>query len=98
MSSGFEKTIILEANRRSSEEFKSGNLTNPALWTNKVNDGLKIKKGDVISVNSAYISELGAEGSEIEIKGVSINASKRITITETTHTQGQTIYLVLILG
>ena len=86
MSSGFEKTIILEANRRSSEEFKSGNLTNPALWTNKVNDGLKIKKGDVISVNSAYISELGAEGSEIEIKGVSINASKRITITETTHT------------
>ena len=85
MSQGYPSTIILEANRRSSEEFKSGNKSNPALFTNKVNDGMRVNRGDVISVHSAYISELGAEGSEIEIKGVDLGASKDVIITETTH-------------
>lgn len=69
MSSGFTNTFILEANRLSSEEVKSGNDSNNALFTNKVNDGLKLNTGDVVGVHSAYISELGAEGSDIEIKG-----------------------------
>lgn len=91
MSSGYPSTVILEANRRSSEEFKSGNFTNPSLFTNKVNDGFKINTGDVISVHSAYISELGAEGSEIEIKGIALNASKSVEITQTSH-QSNTSY------
>ncbi len=69
MSSGFTNTFILEANRLSSEEVKSGNNSNNALFTNKVNDGLRLNTGDVVGVHSAYISELGAEGSDIEIKG-----------------------------
>ncbi len=69
MSSGFTNTFILEANRLSSEQVKSGNNTNNALFTNKINDGLRLNTGDVVGVHSAYISELGAEGSDIEIKG-----------------------------
>ena len=83
--SGYPSTVILEANRRASEEFKSGNFTNPSLFTNKVNDGFRVNTGDIISVHSAYISELGAEGSEIEIKGIALNASKSVDITTTTH-------------
>mgnify|MGYP003646336842 FL=1 len=70
---GFTNTFILEANRLSSEEVKAGNLTQTALFTNKVNNGLKLNTGDVVSVHSAYISELGAEGSDIEIKGVNLD-------------------------
>lgn len=95
--SGYPSTVILEANRRSSEEYKAGNKTNPALFTNKVNDGIRVNTGDVISVHSAYISELGAEGSEIEIKGISLNKSKTVTITETTH-QSNTSYTNPVFG
>ncbi len=73
MSSGFTSTYILEANRLSSEQVKAGNNSNNALFTNKVNNGLRLNTGDVVSVNSAYISELGAEGSQIEIKGQEID-------------------------
>lgn len=88
MSSGFQTTYILEANRLSSEEVKSGNNSNNALFTNKVNNGLRLNTGDVVSVHSAYISELGAEGSEIEIKGQVIdelNASTVVEYNEITH-------------
>ena len=70
---GFTNTFILEANRLSSEQVKSGNKSNNALFTNKVNNGLKLESGDVVGVHSAYISELGAEGSEIEIIGRDID-------------------------
>ena len=55
MSSGFTSTYILEANRLSSEEVKSGNDGNSALFTNKVNNGLKLNTGDVVSVHSALL-------------------------------------------
>lgn len=70
---GFTNTFILEANRLSSEQVKSGNNSNNAIFTNKVNNGLKLESGDVVGVHSAYISELGAEGSEIEIIGRDID-------------------------
>ncbi len=94
MSSGYQSTYILEANRLSSEEVKSGNNSNNALFTNKVNNGLRLNTGDVVSVNSAYISELGAEGSQIEIKGKVIdklNASVVIEYNEVTHSQGRAL-------
>lgn len=71
--SGFTNTFILEANRLSSEEVKGGNTTNNALFTNKVHDGLRLDTGDIVSVQSAFISELGAEGSDIQIKGADID-------------------------
>jgi len=94
MSSGFTSTYILEANRLSSEEVKSGNDANSALFTNKVNNGLKLNTGDVVSVHSAYISELGAEGSEIEIKGQEIdklNASVVLNYNTIEHSSGKVI-------
>lgn len=89
MSSGFTNTFILEANRLSSEQVKSGNNTNNALFTNKINDGLKLNTGDVVGVHSAYISELGAEGSDIEIKGKELdklNASQILSYNEIINT------------
>jgi len=89
MSSGYTNTFILEANRLSSEEVKSGNNTNNALFTNKVNDGLKLNTGDVVGVHSAYISELGAEGSDIEIKGRDLdklNASQILSYNDIVNT------------
>jgi len=94
MSSGYQSTYILEANRLSSEEVKSGNNANSALYTNKVNNGLKLNTGDVVSVHSAYISELGAEGSEIEIKGQQIdklNASVVLNYNVIEHKAGKDI-------
>ena len=95
MSSGFTSTYILEANRLSSEEVKSGNDSNNALFTNKVNNGLKLNTGDVVSVHSAYISELGAEGSEVEIKGQEIdklNASVVLEYNTVEHSAGKEIF------
>jgi len=34
--SGFNETMILECNRLASEEGKTGNIENPALFTNKI--------------------------------------------------------------
>ena len=84
MSSGFTNTFILEANRLSSEDVKSGNNSNNAVWTSKVNDGLRLEVGDQVGVHSAYISELGAEGSDIEIKGVNIDTLNASQIQNTT--------------
>ena len=81
-SQGFTNTFILEANRLSSEQVKSGNNSNNALFTNKVNNGLKLESGDVVGVHSAYISELGAEGSEIEIIGRDIDTLNASQILE----------------
>jgi hypothetical protein len=101
MSSGFTSTYILEANRLSSEEVKSGNNSNNALFTNKVNNGLRLNTGDIVSVNSAYISELGAEGSQIEIKGKLIdklNASVVLQYNEVTHSQGRELGVEEFVG
>ena len=96
--SGFTNTFILEANRLSSQEVKGGNNTNNALFTNKVSDGLRLDTGDVVSVQSAYISELGAEGSDIQIKGVDIdplNASQVLEYNEIRHNsdEGENVLL-----
>ena len=96
--SGFTNTFILEANRLSSEEVKGGNNTNNALFTNKCHDGLKLDTGDVVSVHSAYISELGAEGSDIQIKGVDIdpiNGSQVLEYNEIRHNsdEGENVLL-----
>ena len=56
----FEETTILECNRLSSEEGKTNNDQNPALYTNKIGSGLRIKAGDKVSIHSSFISELGA--------------------------------------
>ncbi len=68
--SEYTDTILIECNRKQSPEFLSKiEAGNPANWTNKVGDGIKLDIGDQISVHSAYMSAIGNESSTIEIKG-----------------------------
>ncbi len=77
--SSFTNVKILEANRLSSTEAKSGNNTNTAQWTNKLGSGVKISVGDQITVQSSFIGERGAGDKVIELSGDQINASKTIS-------------------
>ena len=69
MSDFYTDTILLEANRKSSAEYLSGNLESKSTWLNDLGSGVKLDIGDTISVHSAYISEIGNENSTIEVKG-----------------------------
>ena len=67
--SGYTKTTIIDCARSQSEEAKANNHSNPAQWTNQTGTGLHLKVGDQITVHSSYISELGCQTGEIQIKG-----------------------------
>ena len=79
-------TQLLECNRLHSEEAKSGNNSNPALFTNKLGSGIKLDVGDMVSVHGAYISEVGAAGNTIEFKGASLGKIKQFTISNVSNT------------
>ena len=79
-------TQLLECNRLHSEEYKSGNKSNPALWSNKLGSGIKLDVGDTISVHSGYISEYGAGGNTIEFKGASLGKIKTYTVSNVSNT------------
>ena len=84
--SGFTKTTLIECPRSQSDEGLANNNQNPSKWTNRVGDGIHLKPGDKISVHSSYISEIGAEAGQIQIKGQDLNASVEVEITEFTNT------------
>jgi hypothetical protein len=70
MSNSFTNLNILDCNRQSSEQAKSNNNSNLAMWENKLGTGIKINVGDQIQVNSAFISEEGAgDADTIEFAG-----------------------------
>lgn len=81
-SNTFTKTTLLECPRSQSDEGISNNNIDPSKWTNKVGQGLVLKAGDQISVHSSYVSEIGAESGQIQIKGQELNASVDVEITE----------------
>ena len=67
---GYTDTILLDANRRQSEEFKSGNLSsNNSDYTCKMGVGVKLNPGDKVSVNGGYLSRRGAGSDTIELTG-----------------------------
>lgn len=78
--SSYTNTHILECNRRHSPEYN--NTQNTAIWTNAVNDGIKLDIGDEISLHSAFISDLGAEDSTIEFKGEIIQESQTFQVSK----------------
>ena len=79
MSNSLTNLSILECNRLSSEEAKTNNNENPALFTNKLGTGVMVNVGDTIEVSSAFISEQGAGDTEtIEFKGANLNKTKQI--------------------
>lgn len=81
--SGYTKTTIIDCPRSQSEEAQGFNNKTPNIWTNRVGTGFKLKAGDKISVHSSYISELGAQSGEIQIKGIDLNDDKTVKVIQT---------------
>ena len=75
MSESYVDTKILECSQRSSVQFDGSNTSNNALFMNKVDEGMMLNPGDKVSLHSAVISQIGAGGDTIELKG---NFLKRI--------------------
>ena len=75
MSESYVDTKILECSQRSSVQFDGSNTSNNALFMNKVDEGLMLNPGDKVSLHSAVISQIGAGGDTIELKG---NFLKRV--------------------
>jgi hypothetical protein len=84
MSSGFTKTTLIECNRSQSDEAISNNNQNTSQWTNRTGTGLRLKVGDQITVHSSFISEIGAEAGEIQIKGTDLGKTVEVKTTEFT--------------
>tara|TARA_R110002153_G_scaffold57593_3_gene158262 strand:+ start:1185 stop:4367 length:3183 start_codon:yes stop_codon:yes gene_type:complete len=78
--SGFNETMILECNRLASEEGKTGNNENNALFSNKIGSGIKVNAGDSVSVYSAFISERGAGGDTIQFNGTILKDLKNVAL------------------
>ena len=81
--SGLTRTTLIECPRSQSDEGLANNNQNPSQWTNKTGAGINLKPGDTISVHSSYVSEIGAEAGQIQIKGSFLNASVEIETTDT---------------
>ena len=75
---------IIDCNRQHSIQARSGNYTNPALFTNELGRGLKLNVGDKVSVKSSFISEIGAGSDTIEFKGEATGKQRSITYTKET--------------
>lgn len=67
---------LLECSRRSSVEVGAGNNSNNAIFMNKVDEGYMLNVGDKVSIHSAVVSEIGAGGNTIELKGQKIGKGK----------------------
>ena len=69
MSSSYVDTILIDCNRKGSEEYKTRTGVNtPSIFTNKLGAGIKLNPGDEVSVHSAYVNERGNEDN-IELTG-----------------------------
>lgn len=70
MSNSYQKTILLDCNRKNSLEYDASVLSDSkSIFTNRLGDGLKLNAGDQVSVQSAYVSSIGAGGEVIEFTG-----------------------------
>ena len=74
-------TILLECNRMNSEDATSDNHS---LWTNNVSEGLQLNPGDRVSVEAAFINEIGSGAQTIEFSDDQIETNVKeneLTIT-----------------
>jgi len=61
---------LLNCNRTASVEARSRNDANPAVWTNTLQQTVKLNVGDTVSVERSFVSEIGAgNANTIEFKG-----------------------------
>ncbi len=90
-SAPYTDTFILDCNRNNSVEADAGHNANPAQFTNKQGQGLKLNRGDKVSLHSAMINEIGNTDGTIEFKGELIKNSKGDTITYALEETSQTL-------
>ena len=76
---------IIDCNRQHSIQARSGNDENPALFTNELGKGIKLNVGDKVSVQGAYISEIGAGADTVEFKGEKTGKRRTIYYTKETY-------------
>tara|TARA_R110001599_G_scaffold19306_1_gene74028 strand:+ start:423 stop:746 length:324 start_codon:yes stop_codon:yes gene_type:complete len=70
--SEYVDTKLINCNRLASVEARTGNNSNPAVFTNPLNETVKLDVGDKVSLERAFINEVGAGNPQtIEFKGVS---------------------------
>jgi hypothetical protein len=72
----YTDTIILDCNRNSSIEAQSGNNENPAIFTCKQGPGVRLNRGDKVSIHSAFINEIGNTDGTIDVKGQTIKDTR----------------------
>jgi len=82
MSNEYTDIKIIDCNRQHSIQARSGNNSNPALFTNELGKGIKLKVGDKVSVKGVYISEVGAGSDTIELKGEDTGKKRTIYYTK----------------
>ena len=77
--SEYVDTKLINCNRLASVESRTGNDSNPAVFTNPLNESIKLDVGDKISLERAFISEVGAGNpSTIEFKG-KVNGTNKVS-------------------
>jgi len=74
---------LIECNRQQSIQGTSGNDTQPSQFTCRLGNTIQLKAGDTVEVLNAFISEDGAGGETIELKGASIKDGFGNPITQT---------------
>ncbi len=80
--SEYVDTKLINCNRLASVESKTGNDSNPAVFTNSLNETVKLDVGDKVSLERAFINEVGAGNPQtIEFKGQSRGSNAVATYT-----------------
>ena len=81
--SEYVDTKLINCNRLASIESRTGNDSNPAVFTNPLNETVRLDVGDKVSLERAFINEVGAGNPQtIEFKGVSRGSNSVATYTD----------------
>ena len=81
--SEYVDTKLINCNRLASVESRTGNDSNPAVFTNPLNETIRLDVGDKISVERAFVSEIGAGNPQtIEYKGLATGNNPVATYTD----------------
>ena len=60
MASEYIDTLHINCSRKSGVEARSGNNSENAIWTNSLNQVVKLDVGDKIEMESVFINEVGS--------------------------------------
>ena len=81
--SEYVDTKLINCNRLASIESRTGNDSNPAVFTNPLNETVRLDVGDKVSIERAFVNEVGAGNSQtIEFKGQSRGSNAVATYTD----------------